>query len=456
MPRTCLSIVLAAGEGTRMKSAKPKVLHNVAGLEMVRHVTAAATSAGAERLAMVIGHQADEVRAALGVLGESASFHIQEPRLGTAHAVLAAEAAIAEGYDDILVMFADTPLLSDSTLKKARAKLAEGADVVAMAFRTDDPTGYGRMIEKDGRLVAIREHKDASEEERRITLCNGGLMAFAGNIALPLLRRIGNANAKGEFYLTDLVELANADGRTVVALETPFEEVLGVNTRVELAEAERLWQARRRRELMLAGVTMIAPETVFLCHDTQIGPETLIEPNVVFGPKVRVAGGATIRAFSHLEGAAVEGGAEIGPYARLRPGASIGRNAKVGNFCEVKQADVGEGAKINHLSYIGDAVIGAKANIGAGTITCNYDGFNKSLTEIGAGAFIGSNTALVAPVRVGNNAYVASGAVLTKPVPDEALAIARAEQSNKEGYAPRLRARFAAEKARRKAEKQEK
>ena len=445
--RSCLSVILAAGEGTRMKSALPKVLHRLAGLPLVAHAVKAAQRHEGVDVALVVGRGADEVRAAVLPFAPEAEAFVQAERLGTAHAVLAAREKIARGYDDILVMFGDTPLVEPEALEALRDAIAGGAAVAVMGFRAPDPTGYGRLIEKDGALVAIREHKDATDDERRIDFCNGGIMAIAGAQTLALLDAVGNANAKGEYYLTDIVEIATAQGLAVVATEAPYESVLGINTRVELAEAEAIWQQRRRRALMLAGVTMTAPETVFLSHDTEIAEEVLVEPNVVFGPGVTVASGATIRAFSHLEGASVGPDAEIGPYARLRPGAQVGDHVKVGNFCEVKNAVLDSGAKVNHLTYIGDAHIGAKANIGAGTITCNYDGFLKHHTEIGAGAFIGSNSSLVAPVTVAAGGYVASGSVITDDVPADALAFGRARQENKDGLGRKLREKLAAIKA---------
>ncbi|KQZ94297.1 bifunctional N-acetylglucosamine-1-phosphate uridyltransferase/glucosamine-1-phosphate acetyltransferase [Mesorhizobium sp. Root157] len=441
--RSCLSIILAAGEGTRMKSAVPKVLHKIASLPMVAHVIKAAEDAGTGKLALVIGHGADQMREAAAKFAPQAETFVQEQRLGTAHAVLAARAAIGRGHDDVLVMFGDTPLIDPGALTVARLKLAEGAAVVVIGFRTDNPSGYGRLIEKGGRIVAIREEKDASADERAITFCNGGLMALAGKHALSLLDAVGNANAKGEYYLTDVVEIASRRGLEVVATEASFENALGINNRAELAEAEAIWQKRRRREAMLSGVALIAPDTVFFSHDTEIGADTVVEPNVWFGPGVHIETGATIHAFSHLEGATVASGCEVGPFARLRPGADLKTKAKVGNFCEVKKAVVEKGAKVNHLTYIGDAVIGAGANIGAGTITCNYDGYSKFLTEIGENAFIGSNSSLVAPVSIGNGAYVASGSVITESVPDDALAFGRARQKTLPGKAKELRARRA-------------
>lgn len=445
--RTCLSIILAAGEGTRMKSAMPKVLHPIAGLPMLAHVIKAAEGAGETSLALVVGHGAEQVRNAAARFAPEADVYVQERRLGTAHAVLAARPAVERGADDVLVMFGDTPLVSADAMAAARAKLAQGAAVVVMGFRTNQPAGYGRLIEAGGRLIAIREERDCSDEERKITFCNGGLMAIRGDVALRLLDAVGNANAKGEYYLTDIVEIAGREGLSAVATEAGAEEVLGINTRAELAQAEAIWQRRRRAEAMLSGVTLIAPESVYLSFDTEIGADTLVEPNVWFGPGVRIASGAVIRAFSHLEGAIVAAGCEVGPYARLRPGAELHEKAKVGNFCEVKKATVETGAKVNHLTYIGDARIGAGANIGAGTITCNYDGYSKFFTEIGAGAFIGSNSALVAPLSIGPGAYVASGSVITEDVPADALAFGRARQKNLPDKARELRERRAAAKA---------
>ncbi|WP_313531334.1 bifunctional UDP-N-acetylglucosamine diphosphorylase/glucosamine-1-phosphate N-acetyltransferase GlmU [Shinella sp.] len=439
--RTCLAVILAAGESTRMKSAQSKVLHPVANRPMIAHVVEALAKAGISDIALVLGRDADKVEAAAKNAAVQSSVHLQTERLGTAHAVLAARNAIAKGYDDVLVVFGDTPLITEAPLIAAREGLAAGADVVVIGFRTADPTGYGRLLVENSELLAIREHKDASEAERAITYCNGGLMAIDGRKALGLIDRIGNNNAKGEYYLTDIVEVVRADGGRAIAVEAPEEELTGCNTRAELAVIERLWQRRRRHQMMIDGVSMIAPETVFLSFDTQIARDVTIEPNVVFGPGVTIEGGALIHSFSHIEGAFISADAEIGPYARLRPGAKLGEGSKVGNFTEVKKADVGPGAKINHLSYIGDAFIGAHTNVGAGTITCNYDGINKHITRIGADAFIGSNTSLVAPVTVGNGAYIASGSVITTDVPDDAIAFGRARQENKEGRAVLIRER---------------
>ena len=443
--RTCLSVILAAGEGTRMKSALPKVLHPIAGLPMVAHVVKAARRDEATEVAVVVGREADTVRDAVLPFAPEAEVFLQSERLGTAHAVLAAREKIARGYDDVLVVFGDTPLVQAEALADLRAELAKGAAVVVMGFRAPDPTGYGRLIEENGALVAIREERDASAAERTIDFCNGGLMAIAGAHALPLLDAVKNDNAKGEYYLTDIVEIAAGQGLKVVATEAPYENVLGINNRLELSEAEAIWQRRRRRELMLDGVSMLDPDSVHLSHDTEIAPDAVLEPNVFFGPGVKVSAGARVRAFSHLEKAIVGENAEIGPFARLRPGAQIGTKAKVGNFCEVKNAVVDAGAKVNHLSYVGDAHVGAKANLGAGTITCNYDGYAKHHTEIGAGAFVGTNTSLVAPVTIGEGAYIASGSVITANVPDDALAFGRARQENKEGLGRRLREKLAAQ-----------
>ncbi|MEX3008935.1 bifunctional UDP-N-acetylglucosamine diphosphorylase/glucosamine-1-phosphate N-acetyltransferase GlmU [Hoeflea sp. TYP-13] len=448
MARNCLAVVLAAGDSTRMKSSTSKVLHTVGNLPMITHVIKAAQSADVDSVALVVGRNADEVAAAADT-GLPVSTWSQNERLGTAHAVLAARKAIEEGFDDILVIFGDTPLITSKSLANARAALAEGADVAVIGFRTDAPDGYGRLIERDGQLAAIREHRDATDAERAITFCNGGLMAISGRKALELLDAVGNDNAKGEYYLTDIVEIARAAGGSVVAVEASAEEVLGINTRVELAEAESLWQHKRRHDLMMAGVSMRAPETVFVSHDTLIEADVTIEPNVIIGPGVTIRSGATVFSYSHLEGAVIDTGCSVGPFARLRPGAELQHGAKVGNFCEVKNAVIGDGAKVNHLTYVGDADIGAKANIGAGTITCNYDGVNKHRTIIGAGAFVGSNSALVAPVTIGDGSYVASGSVVTMDVPADALSFGRARQTNKEGLAVKLKERSLAEKERR-------
>jgi len=445
--RSALAIVLAAGEGTRMKSDLPKVLHKVAGRPMLAHVLAAVAAADIDRLAVVIGPGRDDVRREALALCPQAQIFVQMERLGTAHAVLAAREALAEGVDDVVVLFADTPLVRGETIAALRGALAEGAGVAALGFEAKNPFGYGRLLrDAEGRLAAIREEKDATDAERRTTLCNAGAMAIDGRRALALLERIGNTNAKGEFYLTDIVDLARSEGRDTVVVTAPESEVLGVNDRIQLAEAEAVAQDRLRRAAMSAGATLIAPETVFLSTDTVIGRDVTIEPHVVVGPGVSIADGATIHAFSHLEGASVGPGAQVGPYGRLRPGARLAEGAKVGNFVEIKSADIGKGAKVSHLTYIGDAEVGAGANIGAGTITCNYDGFFKYRTVIGENAFIGSNSALVAPVAIGAGAYVGSGSVVTKDVGADALAVARGRQMEKSGWATTFRAAQKAKK----------
>lgn len=453
MSRSCLAVILAAGDSTRMKSSMSKVLHPVAGRPMIAHVMASVADAGITDAALVVGRDAESVTKVSAVTGVPIQAFLQKERLGTGHAVLAAREAIAKGYDDVLVTYGDVPLVTSATFALARERLAGGADVVVIGFHTENPTGYGRLLVENGELNAIREEKDATEEERKITWCNSGLMAIDGRKALSLLEKIGNNNAKGEYYLTDLVEIARADGGRVVAVDAPETEVAGCNNRAELAALERLWQERRRHELMLSGVTMIAPETVFLSYDTEIGQDTFIEPNVFFGPGVKVEAGALIHAFSHIERAQIGAGAEIGPFARLRPGATLLSKSKVGNFCEVKNAEIGEGAKVNHLTYIGDAFVGAHSNIGAGAITCNYDGVNKHETRIGANAFIGSNSSLVAPVSIGDGAYVASGSVITEDVPADALALGRARQELKPERAKVIRERALAFKAAKKAAK---
>jgi bifunctional UDP-N-acetylglucosamine pyrophosphorylase/glucosamine-1-phosphate N-acetyltransferase len=444
--RTCLAIVLAAGEGTRMKSALPKVLHAIAGRSLLGHVMAAVAGAGAERVAVVVGPDREDVARAARAVLPGAEIFVQRDRLGTAHAVLSARAALAQEADDVVIAFGDTPLVTPETFAALRAPLAEGAAVVALGFEARDPTGYGRFLTSGGRLTAIREHRDATEEERRITLCNGGLMALRGDAALAILGRIGNGNAKGEYYLTDAVEVAAAMGLKAVAVTTTEDEIQGINDRAQLAQAEATIQERLRRGAMAEGATLQAPATVFFSHDTKIGRDVVVEPNVFFGPGVVVEDGAVIHAFSHLEGAHVAKGANVGPFARLRPGARIGPKAKVGNFVEIKNVDLGPGAKVSHLTYLGDATVGAEANIGAGTITCNYDGFRKHRTTIGEGAFVGSNSALVAPVTIGAGAFVGSGSVITEDVPADALGLARGRQTVKARWAKVFREQMAAEK----------
>lgn len=441
--RSSLTIVLAAGEGTRMRSSLPKVLHPVAHQSLLAHVLAAAPKGIGKgtgtSLAVVIGpdHQAvaDEARR----IRPDALTFVQSERLGTAHAVLAARAAIARGVDDVLIAFGDTPLISAETFARLRAPLASGAAIAALGFRAADPTGYGRFIVEGDRLVAIREQADASAEERKIDLCNAGVMAIDGRRALEILSKIGNANSKGEYYLTDAVGIISDKGWDAVVIETSEDEVRGINTKAQLAEAESVMQARLRKTAMEAGVTLIAPETVYLSADTMFGKDVTIEPFVVIGPGVSIADGTVIHSFSHIVQTTLGKNVSIGPYARLRPGTSLGDGARIGNFVETKAATLEAGVKVNHLSYIGDATVGANSNIGAGTITCNYDGFKKHKTIIGQGAFVGTNSSLVAPVKIGNGAYIGSGSVITKDVPDDAMALERNQQTIREGGAARYR-----------------
>jgi len=432
-------VVLAAGKGTRMKSARHKALHPIAGRPMIEHLLASVAELSPERQVVVVGDLREQLEAALGT---RATIAVQEPQLGTGHAVQQAEAALAGFKGDVLLMFADVPLIRPATMRRMRERLhaADAPAVVVLGFEPPDALQYGRIIaDADGRIQRMVEHKDASEAERGCGLCNSGLMAVRSGDLFGLLARIGNANAQGEYYLVDIVNVASADGRTsaVVVADDPGE-VVGINSRAELAAAEAQWQAFKRAEAMAAGASLRAPETVWFSWDTELGRDVTVEPNVVFGPGVRVANGATIRAFSHLEGATVGEGCEVGPFARLRPGAVLERKAKVGNFVEVKKAVLGEGAKANHLSYLGDAEIGAGANIGAGTITCNYDGYFKHKTVIGERAFIGSNTALIAPVKIGADAIVAAGSAVSRDVADGEMRMVRAEQLVKPGWADRF------------------
>jgi bifunctional UDP-N-acetylglucosamine pyrophosphorylase/glucosamine-1-phosphate N-acetyltransferase len=447
--RSVAAIVLAAGKGTRMKSDLHKVLHPIAGRPMLAHLLASVDTLQPERTVVVVGSGREQVEPLVAEHGGTVV--VQDPQHGTAHAVLQAREALA-GFDgDILILYGDTPLVAAGTMQRmvGRLNAPDAPAVVVVASRPDDPSHYGRILaEPDGTIAKMVEYKDASEAERAVDLCNSGLMAVRSEDLWPLLDRVGNANAAGEYYLPDVVMLAAAGGRRSAVIETDADEVAGINSRAELAAVESLWQERRRERAMADGVTLVAPETVWFAWDTEIGRDTLIEPNVVFGPGVRIADQVRIRAFSHIEGALVAAGAEIGPYARLRPGAEIGERAKVGNFVEIKKARLGKGAKANHLSYLGDAEIGADANIGAGTITCNYDGFFKYRTNIGAGAFSGSNSALVAPVSIGEGAMVAAGSVITRDVEADALAIARGVQEAKPGRARRFREVMRAKKGR--------
>ena len=437
--RTCLAIVLAAGEGTRMRSTRPKVLHPLAGRSLLAHVLGTIGQAGVTSTAVVIGPGEDAVAAEIKRVVPDAECFIQRERRGTAHAVLAARAAIERQADEILVVYGDTPLVQPASLSRLRDAIGGGAAVAVLGFRASDATSYGRLIVEKNQLVTIREETDASASDRKTALCNGGTMALAGKTALAILGRIGDHNRKHEFYLTDAVEIARGMALSAAAVEVEEDEMRGINTKKQLAEAEAAAQQRLRQAALDAGVTLIAPETVYLCADTKFGRDVVVEPFVVFGEKVTVEDGAVIHSFSHISGAHIGKGVSVGPFARLRPGTRLGEGARIGNFVEVKEAVVEAGVKANHLTYLGDASVGANANIGAGTITCNYDGAAKHRTDIGRGAFIGSNSALVAPVKIGEGAYVGSGSVITQDVPAEALALGRSRQVVKQGWAARLR-----------------
>jgi bifunctional UDP-N-acetylglucosamine pyrophosphorylase/glucosamine-1-phosphate N-acetyltransferase len=437
--RSNLTVVLAAGEGTRMLSELPKVLHPLAGQSLLAHVLEASPKGSAARLAVVLGPDHEKIADEVRRVRPDAAIYVQNERLGTAHAVLAARDAIAHQADDLLVVFGDTPLISPATLERLRAPLKSGAALAVLGFRAADPTGYGRLLIEGDRLVAIREQADASPEERKITLCNAGVMAFDGRKALKIIEQIGNANSKGEYYLVDAVSIVRGLKLEAVVIETSEDEVRGINTKAQLAEAEMVMQTRLRRAALDAGVTLIAPDTVFLAADTKFGKDVTIEPFVVIGPGVSIADNAVIHSFSHIVQSSIGKNTSVGPYARLRPGTSLGEGGRIGNFVETKAATLEAGVKINHLSYVGDAHVGANSNLGAGTITCNYDGFSKHKTTIGKGAFVGTNSSLVAPVNIGDGAYIGSGSVITRDVPDDALAIERNQQTNREGGARRFR-----------------
>ena len=444
-PHPLLTIVLAAGKGTRMKSARPKVMHEMAGRSLLGHVLAAATAAGSAATAVVTGPDMPDVRVETLKIVPHAALFEQTLQRGTADAVLAARAAIMAHSGDVLVVFADSPLITPETIRRLVHALDQGAEVAVLGFHTKEPAGYGRLVtdglltEGISNLVAIREHKDATTSERHIDFCNSGVVAFRTVNLLGVLDQIGTNNASNEFYLTDAIGIMRQKGCRAVAVAGLEEEMLGINTRVHLAQAEAVFQRRTRAHAMAEGATLIDPCSVWFAFDTKIGRDVLIEPNVFFGPGVTIGNGAIIHANSHIAGAVVEAGAEVGPFARLRPGARIGRDAKIGNFVEVKNATFEPGAKANHLAYIGDARVGAKANIGAGTIFCNYDGFFKHQTDVGAGAFIGSNSSLVAPVTIGDGAFVGSGSVITKNVEANSLALARAVQEARPGWAAKFR-----------------
>jgi bifunctional UDP-N-acetylglucosamine pyrophosphorylase/glucosamine-1-phosphate N-acetyltransferase len=439
-------IILAAGQGTRMKSALPKVLHPIGGRPMLGHVLAVAKGLNAARIVVVTAPGADAVATLASQSG--AVSVVQERQLGTGHAVLAAENALT-GFDgNLLVLFGDAPLLTAATLGRLIARLGPDGDISALGFRAADPTGYGRMVAEGDSLLRIVEQKDASEEERRIDRCFAGMLAGRAQAIFELLHRVGNRNAQGEFYLTDIIGIARDRGLNCVIVEGPESEMLGVNSRVQLAQGEAAFQTRARATLMEAGVSMPAPDTVFLSADTIIEPDATIGHYVVFGPGVTVKRGAEIRAFCHIENSTIGERTIVGPFARLRGGAKLDADVDIGNFVELKNAHLEKGVKAHHLTYLGDAHVGEKANIGAGTITCNYDGFSKSRTEIGAGAFIGSNAALVAPVEIGEGAIVAAGSVITTNVEPNALAVGRGRQETKPGRAVEIRAKNKAKKDR--------
>lgn len=438
-PHPFAAIVLAAGKGTRMKSAKHKVLHPIAGRAMLDHLMASVAELGPDRTAVVVGAGREQIEKAVGARAVTC---LQEPQLGTGHAVQQAEGALAGFAGDVLVLYGDVPFVKASTMRAMLERLhaADSPAAVVLGFEPEDPLAYGRVIADDaGSILKMVEYKDAGESERACRLCNSGLIAARSADLFALLARIGNDNAQGEYYLPDIVNIAIADGRRcAVIVAESADEVAGINSRAELAEAEARWQAARRLRAMEEGATLIAPETVFFSHDTVLGRDVTIEPNVFFGPGVRVADNVLIRANSHIEGASLASGVKVGPFARLRPGAVLEEDSFVGNFVEVKNAVLHQGAKASHLTYLGDATIGAGANIGAGTITCNYDGYFKYQTVIGEGAFIGSNSALIAPVKIGRDAIVAAGSAVSRDVADGELRMVRAEQLVKPGWADRF------------------
>ena len=441
------AIILAAGKGTRMKSDLHKVLHPIAGRPMLMHLMASVDALSPARKVVVVGSGKDQLEKALA---GSAALAVQEPQLGTGHAVQMAEGALT-GFDgDVLILYGDVPFVPAPTMQMMldRLNATDNPAVVVLAFEPDDMLNYGRVIaDADGRIVKMVEHKDASEAERACRLCNSGLMAVKSADLFGLLARVDANNAAGEYYLVDIVNIANGDGRHCAVVTTDPFAVAGINSRAELAEMEGQWQARRRLQAMADGATLIAPETVWFSHDTMVGRDVVIEQNVVFGPGVSIADHVSIHAFCHIEGAQIATGASVGPYARLRPGSVLEQDAKIGNFVEMKKARLGKGAKASHLTYLGDADIGAAANIGAGTITCNYDGYFKYQTVIGAGAFIGSNSSLVAPVTIGAGAIVGAGSTVTADVSADALALVRPAQTEKPGWAARFRAVMMARKA---------
>ena len=439
-------VILAAGQGSRMQSDLPKVLHPLGGVPLVVHALRAGQMLVPDQVVVVVGHGGEAVANVVAQENPDAIVVRQAEQLGTAHAVDQARVALEGVAGDVVVLYGDTPFIRPETLEKMLAARANH-DVVVLGFEAAVPGRYGRLVTSGDRLDRIVEFKDATEAERAITLCNSGVVCASRAALFALIAEVGNANAAGEYYLPDIVGLARARGLSAGVVICDEAETLGINTRAELAQAEADFQARMRAEALENGVTLCAPETVYFAQDTVIGRDAVIDQFVVFGPGVTVESGAHIRAFSHLEGAHVSRGAVVGPYARLRTGAELAEDVRVGNFVEIKNAELGEGAKVNHLSYVGDATVGARANLGAGTVTCNYDGVFKHHTEIGEGAFIGSSTMLVAPVRIGAGAMTGSGSVITSDVPDEALALGRAKQETKPGLGKRLMDRLRALKA---------
>ncbi len=435
-------VILAAGQGTRMRSDTHKVLHPIASRPVLLHLLDRVDALGAERRVVVVGKGREQVEAALA--GRDVSVAVQAEQKGTAHAVAQAAPALGEYQGPVLILYGDTPFVEAETLERMLARLdgEGGPGVVVLGAVQANPAAYGRIIAIGDRILKMVEFKDATEEERAVQLCNSGMMAVRAPDLFRWIEKVGNTNAAGEYYLPDVVNIAAAEGREAVVIEGDPYETAGVNSRAELAHLELDWQRRRREQALHEGATLIDPESVWFAYDTRLGRDVTVEPHVVFGPGVQVADGACIKAFSHIEGAVIGAGASIGPFARIRPGTRLADNTKVGNFVELKNAIVGLGAKVNHLSYVGDAEIGAKANIGAGTITCNYDGFGKYRTVIGAGAFIGSNTALVAPVTVGDGAVVGAGSVITEDVEADSLAVERSEQKGIAGWARRFRERM--------------
>lgn len=431
------AVILAAGKGTRMNSDLPKALHKVAHASLLEHTLRSCAPLKPEKTILVVGHEAEQVRKAAKAIDPEIEVVMQNEQLGTGHALAQASEALAGFEGDIVVLYADTPFISAATMSAIKEK-RHSSDLVVLGFHAQDPAKYGRLVTEGEDLTRIVEFKDANETERAITLCNSGVMAGPAALLLSLVAHLKNDNASGEYYLTDCIALAKDQGHSAQVVICEESETLGVNSRHDLAQAEAIFQDRMRAYFLEAGVNMFAPETVYFSHDTVIGRDAVIEQNVIFAPNCTVESGAIIRAFSHLEGAHVSRGAVVGPYARLRPGAEISEEGKIGNFVEIKNAQIGEGAKVNHLSYVGDATVGQGANIGAGAVTCNYDGVMKHHTDIGENAFIGSSTMMVAPVTIGKNAMTASGSVITKNVPDDALALGRADQNNKLGMARKL------------------